>query len=427
MRPWSWVGALIWMLSIPVFAAGPDTSLTLREAIALVLDNNPQLQAAEFDARAAAERIRQQTQSTPYELRMEAENLAGSGEARGVSGMETTLALGRLLESGDKPRRRGDVAELEAGLLRHDQDAQRLDLLAEAARRFLSLARIQAERELAQQRVALLQRTLQAVDQRYRLGKTPQAERSRVQIEFARAELMLEESTHLLDAGRRQLAVMWGAFEPDFARVRADIYRLDAEPDFAALDRSIERNPAITRLASVERLSAARLLLARTRSRPDMDLSAGVRHLNESDDIGLVLSLRVPLGSAGRSRAYTDEAEALAAREPLLAKDRRLALRATIYGLHQELLHARDRFEAYRRRVIPAAERALADYSQGYAAGRYSLLELSAAQNTLLEGRVEALSAAVEHHAVRIEIDRLIGAAPVPVSGDDTPSTGVFP
>lgn len=413
MHFWIRVSTFIWMLSAPVaYATAPDASLTLSEAVALVLENNPQLQMADFDSRAAAERLRQQRQSKPYELGIELENFAGSGTVSGVSGLETTLSLGRVLELGDKPRHRGDVAQLKAGLLRHDLDAQRLDLLAETARRFLTLVRVQAERELAEQRVALMQRTLQSVEQRHRIGKAPAAERSRVQINLARAELDLEETDHLLHNGRRQLAVMWGAFEPDFETVQADIFRLDAEPDFAALDQAIDGNPAIARLATTERLSEARRLLARTLAQPDLDLRAGVRYLNDSDDVGLVASLRIPLGSGGRSRAYVNEAEALAAREPLLARDRRLALRATLSGLHQELLHARDRFETYRSRIIPAAEKALADYSHGYDAGRYSLSELSAAQETLLEARIELLSAAAEHHAVRIEIDRLIGAAP---------------
>ena len=407
------VCSFIWMLSTPVaYATPPDASLTLSQAVALVLENNPQLQVANFDSRAAAERIRQQGQSTPYELGIELENFAGSGTVSGVSGLETTLSLGRVLELGDKPRHRGDVAQLDAGLLRHDRDAQRLDLLAETARRFLTLVRVQAEHGLAEQRVALLQRTLQAVQQRHRIGKAPAAERSRVEIDLARAELELEETDHLLYNGRRQLAVMWGAFEPDFETVQADIFHLDAEPDFAVLDQAIDRNPAIARLATTERLVEARRLLARTLARPDLDLRAGVRYLNDSDDVGLVASLRMPLGSASRSRAYLNEAEALAAREPLLAQDGRLALRATLSGLHQELLHARDRFETYQSRIIPAAGKALTDYSQGYAAGRYSLLELSAAQDTLLEARIEVLSAAAEHHAVRIEIDRLIGVAP---------------
>lgn len=414
MRFWIGLLSLVGALSAAVVnAETTQISLTLSQAIARVLESNPQLQAADFDTRAAAERIRQQSQSTPYTVGVNLENVAGSGDVRGVRGLETTLSLGRVLEFGDKARRRSDVATLEAGLLRYDQDAQRLDLLAETARRFLALARAQAGRDIAGQRVALMQRTAHSVDQRHRLGVAPAAERSRAQIELARAELALEETEHLLRNGRHRLAVMWGKFEPDFHAVQADVFRLEAEPEFAALDQVIERNPALVRLATVERLGAARVALAQTRARPDPDLSAGVRHLNADDDVGMVFSLRMPLGSAGRAAPHISEAEALAAREPLLAQDRRLALRATLYGLHQELVHARDRFETYRDRVIPAAEQAVADYSEGYAAGRYSLLELSAAQTILLEARSEVLSAAIEHHAARIEIDRLVGAEPV--------------
>ncbi len=414
MRLWMRMSVFILVISTDfAFATAVGSPLTLGEAIARVLENNPHLQAADFDAQAAAERIRQQGQARPYELGVELENLAGTGEASGVSGLETTLSLGRVLEIGDKARWRGEVAELEAGVLRHEQDARRLELLAETAQRFLTLARVQAERKLAQERVDLMRRTLQSVERRHRVGKAPAAERSKVRIELARAELALEETGHLLINGRRELSVMWGEFQPDFERTQADIFHLDAEPDFASLDQRIENNPAVARLATQQRLSKARLSLAKTRVRSDLDLRAGVRHLNAPNDVGLVLSLRMPLGSAGRASPYVSEAEALAGREQLLAQDQHLVLRSTLAGLHQELLHARDRFEVYEDDIIPAAEKALQDYRQGYVVGRYSLLELTAAQETLLEARLEYLSSAADHHSARIEIDRLIGTAPL--------------
>lgn len=407
------VYALFWMLSSPAHAAAPDASLTLSQATALVLERSPRLQAADFDARAAAERIRQRGQSTPYSVGIATENFGGSGAASGADSLETTLSLSRVLEFGDKPERRGDVARLEAGLLRHDRDAERLDLLAETARRFLNLARVQADGELAEQRVELMRATLRTVEQRYRIGKTPEAELNRARIDLARAELLLEEVHHLLQVGRRQLAVTWGEFEPGFQRVRADLFELEAVPAFSTLEQAIQRNPAIERLATAERLADARLALARSRAQPDVGLSAGVRHLNRSDDVGVVLSLQVPLGSGSRSEPYLRESKALLAREPLLAEDRRLALRATLFGLHAELQHARHQLDTYRSRIIPSAEKMQADYSEGYRAGRYSLLELSTAREILLEARNGALTAAADYHVARIEIDRLIGATPL--------------
>ena len=383
------------------------TPLTLGEAIARVLEHNPRLQAADFDARAAAQRIRQQEQAPPIELGLEVENIG-----LGTNRRETTLSLGRVLEVGDKAARRGAVASLEAGLLRHEQDAQRLDLLVEVARRYLALVRVQHERSLAEQRLELTQRTLHAVQRRHAAGKAAAAEASRVQIELVRAELALEETDHLQINGRRALAVLWGAFEADFEQVEASLFALDVVPAFASLDARIEANPDLVRLATLQRLGEARRLLAQSHARTNLEWRAGLRHFNDTDDIGLQLSLRLPLGNNRRAESYVLEAEALAAREPLLATDQRLALRATLSALHQELLHARERFDAHQTRVLPAAEQALGDYSQGYASGRYTLVELNTMQETLIEAHHAALLAAIDYHAARIEIERLIGGIP---------------
>lgn len=405
--------ALIWVVSAPAAPAmGSESPLNLAQAIALVLENNPKLQAAEFDRRAAAERIRQASQSTPWQVGVDLENVAGTGQASGISDLETTLSLGRVLELGHKPRLRGELARVELGLLRHEQDAQRLDLLTDAVRHFLEIVRIQAERSLYQDRVELMRQTLNAVEKRFRLGKAPAAEYSRAQIGLAQADLALEETDHQLANGRRQLSVLWGELEPRFGDAQADLFRLQAELDYKLLEQRIEANPALARLATEARLAEARLQLARAGGRADVDLKAGMRHFNAGDDLGLVFSLRIPLGSEGRARPYREEAEAFIQRRPLLAQEQHLALRATLFAMHQEQLHARDRLRTYQERIIPAAAQALGDYSQGYRAGRYSLLELTSAQEILLEARREALSAAADHHKMGAEIVRLIGAAP---------------
>ncbi|MBU0500990.1 MAG: TolC family protein [Gammaproteobacteria bacterium] len=402
---------MICLMPLKAIAAG-QASLTLGQAVALVLENNPQLQAADFDARAAAERIRQQSQGTPWKLGLDLDRFAGSGEADGTRNLETTLSLSRVMELGNQAELRGKVARHSVGLLRHEQDAQRLDLLAEAAKRFIAVARIQEERKLARQQLVVMQKTLKDVERRSEAGNAKPGELSRSRIGLARAELALEGTEHRLANAIRQLAVMWGEFQPGFQSVSANLWRLQAVPSYESLERALSRNPALAGLATAERLAEARLRLARASRRPDIDISAGLHHYNETDDVGLMLSLKVPLGADKRNRPYEAEVLALAEREPLLAKDKRLALRATLFGLHQELMHERHRHKTLMGRIIPAAEQALADYTRGYSAGRYSLLELTQAQEILLQARMEALDAAVAHHENHIQLDRLVGAGP---------------
>ena len=61
--------------------------------------------------------------------------------------------------------------------------------------------------------------------------------------------------------------------------------------------------------------------------------------------------------------------------------------------------------------IVPEAELALRDYEKGYRSGRYSLLELSDAQKTLLDARLESVMTAADFHNYRIEIERLTGQA----------------
>lgn len=407
MRIWIGAFALFWAASVT--AAATDTSLTLGEILALVLENNPQLQAADFDTRAAAARIRQQSLDTPWQVGLQMENFAGSGAGKDL---ETGLTLGRVLELGNKSRLRGNVAEQQASLLRHEQDAERLDLLAEAAQRFLVIAQVQARRALAQEQLDTARKTRRAVQRRLHAGKATKVEISRAEIGVARAELVLEETDHLLLTSRTRLGVLWGEFSPAFEHVSSNLFVLPEIPDYAALERLIDNNPVLARLATQERLADARLQVTRAQRQPDIDLSAGIRRFSASDDTGLMFSVRVPLGSRGRALSYEDEARALAQREPLLAQNQKLALRATLFGLHQELLYERDRLQMLRTRIIPAATRAVEDSGRGYSTGRYSLLELTQAQDALLQARLEALDAVVSYQRTRIQIERLTGAAP---------------
>lgn len=396
--------ALFWGLALvaaPATAAQPP--LTLAEAIASVLEHNPRLRSADFDNRAAAARIRQQSQQVPWSVGVETENLGNQGLSR----LQSTLSVGRVLELGDKPRLRGAVAEAQAQRLLDEQAVERLDLLTEAAGYFLDIAHAQEWRSLAEERVALKQRTLRVVNRRFGLGKAPNAELGRARIELARAELAREEIDHLVNTARRRLAALWGEATPAFSAVQTDLYLLQPLPDEATLEGWLERNPSLTRFATQRRLADARLRLAGASRRPDLELRGGVRHVNESDDVGLLLSLNLPLGSARRAEPLLAEARALGEREPLLEEERRLALRTTLFVLVRELSHAREVVEALRGRIIPDAREVLDDTQRGYAAGRYSLLELIQAEESLLGARREALGAAVDYQRARAEIDRL--------------------
>jgi len=407
-----WIILLLGILGFSSsFAAEPrvQSPLTLDEALVAVLENNPVLLAGDYQAQAAAAKIRQAKQSTPVKAKLELENFAGSGEFSGDDLLEATLSLGKVLELGNKAGLRGDIARNEAALLGNEQDAERLDLLVEAARRFIQVVVDQERLKIARDKLALAKRTAAIVDERVRVGKSPDTERRRTRIAVARAETELDHATHELATSRLKLSTLWGKTEPGFSSARASLFALNPLGSFDELAQLLERNPDLTRFASEQRLAEARLRLEQSRRRMDIELSGGVRYHNVTDDSALVLSASIPFGSRSRAAPGIESSRLLSDRHPLLYKQRQLELHASLYAIYQELSHAYSASRTLREQIVPEAELALRDYETGYRSGRYSLLELSDAQKTLLDARLESVMTAADFHNYRIEIERLTG------------------
>lgn len=406
------LAAMAASMSVPVpvvTMAAASSTLTLSDAIARALQNNPSLKAAAFTLRVQDARRDQAGLKPAWHGTLEAENFVGAGRLRGVDALETTLRLGTVIERGGKRDRRIEQVDAEKALIAVDQDVTRLDLLAEVARRYIHVVADQEGLVLSQQASTLATRGTQLVEQRVRAAKAGDAESGKARIALARAEIAHEHAEHELNSARVALAATWNAREPGFERAEAAFFILPEPESLDSLVAALERNPNLARFASARRVEHARLALARSNRTADVTFNAGVRRLEDGNDQGFVLSLSVPFGSAARAAPFEREAEfrrdAIDAEVDAVRAD----LYRTLYTLYQELLHARTQADALRTRVIPEAERTLQHTDAGYALGRYSYLELVDAQQQLLTVRREAVDAARDYHLFFVELERLAG------------------
>ena len=386
-----------------------DKDLSLEQAIANVLENNPALKAAGYDSRAAAARIRHAALTPAVRTSIEFENFGGSGVLEKIESLESTLSLSKVLELGDKARLRGDVARHEALVLQNEQDAERLDILAETAKRFVQVVSDQQRLALAERSLALVKHTHDVVEQRVKAGRSATVDLRRAEITLARVRLKSDQITYALETSRRRLAALWGQTTADFSHANANLFAVSQPVPFDSLSVLLDNNPDLLRLATEKRLSETRIRLARARNNADIEIAGGVRHFNALDDTALVVSIDIPFGNKSRAAPKIDEAEMQDLRSPYDRAQRRLELHTTLFEVHQEINHRMKSITALRN-IIPLAEEVLLDYEQGYNAGRYSLLELNVAQRTLLDYKLELVTAATEYHNYRIEIDRLTGA-----------------
>jgi cobalt-zinc-cadmium efflux system outer membrane protein len=385
-------------------------NLRLEQAVIQVLEKNPKLFVADYRAQALAARMRQALQKPADKVNLSLENFAGTDETLAFRSVEATLSLSRTLELGNKAQSRGEVVQQEIRVLENKKDIDRLNLLADTAQRFLHVAADQERVRLAGEALELMQLTENTVRERVRAGRTSETEMYRVQVEKINYILEVEHANHDLESSRVNLSILWNERHPGFDMIEADIFNIEEIPQFSELTEKIDRNPEIIQHLRAEDLARAKIRLMESRVKPDIDLSAGLRYLGDSNDVALIFSASLPLGSYSRAQPGIDEAESLALIDPLNMEQQRLELYATLFNIYEEMNHARDSFNTLAEEVIPAAEKMVADYESGYQTGRYSLLELTQAQQLLRNARSRLLEMAVIYHSSKIEIDRLTGA-----------------
>ena len=408
------------------WSAHAQARLSLDEAFARVAQMHPEIRWV--DARAAvltAERERAE-QRPPWTVGAEVENAFGTGQARGLDSAELTLTLASVLERGGKLDARRTLAQSRIDALAVQRETRRLDLLAEAARRYLAVVAAERSRSLAESDIAQRQRTVAAARQRLQAGASPESVLLTAQAALARAELARDRAEQQRTAARQHLAALWGERAPTFDVVAGDPLALPTIAPLQMLAAELERSPELVQFADERRIAEARLQLARSAATPDLEWQLGVRRLQESGDTALVAGVSMPLGSRARAqpeiRAADAELQALSIERE--AKD--LSLYSTLVEAHGRYTVAQVEVARLKSDVLSKLARAEQAAERAYRAGAISYLEWAQLQSERTAVRQQQLDVALDAQRALIEIQRLTGQAFVTApaaasSGDITP------
>jgi cobalt-zinc-cadmium efflux system outer membrane protein len=381
--------------------------LRLEEAVERVLASHPNLRAQGAEVIAAERAAELASLRPPLTLGGDLENVAGSGPLSGVRSAEATVRLSRLIELGGKREARMAVGEAGVARQRHAAELARIDVVADASRRFVDVLADQARVAIARHGVDRAQDTVSQVSRWVAAGRSPDSEKIQAEIALRQARLALEDVEHELLTARMALSALWGQREPDFTTATGDLETLPAVPSLETLAERLPQNTDQQALGLDLALIEARQRAAATTATPDLSLSLGVRRLEAFDTQALVFSVSVPLGNAPRSALagaqLQAQLDATQARREVAGHDtyRRL------FALFQQLQHARHVFDTHRDGLIPQAEQALELNQRGYELGRFSFFVLIQSQQQLAQLRIARIEAAARYHALLVDIDRL--------------------
>jgi cobalt-zinc-cadmium efflux system outer membrane protein len=396
----------------------PSGALALRDALAAALWRSPDLAATGYGVRAReAEAVQAGLLPNP-ELDLELENFGGTGELGDFDTLETTLALGQLVELGGKRVKRRRVAEYEARITGWEYEIRRIDVLSKTAADFVGLLAAERQLEIAIETLELAQRVFDAVGERVDAGKVSPVERTKARVELAQAELGREQAQRAVTAARIRLASNWGSTDPRFDSLSGDLDHTDSPPALDTLVARIEHSPDLARWAAEAALRQAEVELALAQRVPNLTVAGGVRHFNELDETAFVAGLSLPLPVFDRNQGGIRAARLRVVEGDRLEEAARVQVHTALAEASQVLDAAFVSVRTTREQILPSAELAFQAAEEAFRQGKIGALDLLDAERTLFDARRQLTEALTTYHLAVIAGERLIGA---PLNGDERP------
>jgi len=330
-----------------------DNSLDLGSAIRRVLDQNPQFRS--FDFRARALEGEKSTANLRPALRVsgQIEDLIGTGDLNWFQGTEFTLAMSQVIEFGDKLAARNDVVSRRQSLLTAEQRVLELELIGQVTRRYIELVSAQQRRDMLDRAVSIVSSTVDTVTARVESGRAPLAEQARANASLQISQLARQSADYDVAAAKVRLSSLWNDLDPDFDSVSANLMEFEDTVPIEDLLNRLERNPAILIYADESRLRNAELREAQSRSKGDLELSAGIRHITALDDSAFTLQASLPLFSRKRASGAIEAASANLALVDSERESALLRISSRIVDLDFRRMQAANEVQAIQQNVMP--------------------------------------------------------------------------
>ncbi|NML94313.1 TolC family protein [Novosphingobium olei] len=392
-----------WLIASAVLLTGSHAGaaeVSLRDALAQGAQSSPRIAQARAQAEAAEARARQAGVSPNPEISLEVENFAGTGPYRNVRSAETTLALSQRLELGGKRGARMAVAgaERDAALLAYKR--AEADLARDIRIAYAELRAAEDRAVLARDNVAQAEELARSAGLYVEVGRDPPLRKLRADALLAEAKAEQARTFGELLTARRALADLIGSSDSELSSAGFDdgVTPPLLPPATPTLDEQV---------AAAERDAArARIRVAQADAVPDLTASAGVRRISDGRETAFVAGIALPLPIRDRNRGNIAAAgsDSLAA-EAALAQVRLDANRAQ-HDARMLLGAANERVAALSGPGLAQAEEALRLARIGYAAGKFSLIELIDAQSALNAAREALISARLDRARALAALNR---------------------
>lgn len=376
--------------------------LTLEQALATAYERSPLLAAARNEAASSEGQLTQAGVIPNPSIEV------GIDDNRRTT-RTTTTTLSMPVELGGKRAARVKAAGLARDIAQRDLSSARADLRAAVIAAFFDVAVAQETVRVSQGAVEIAQNALRLAERRVAAGKAPPLESSKARVELANSRIEARAADGALQAARRKLGQLWGAPQPDFAQVGADLGTLPRREAIDDLRAALATSPRMEAGRLSVEMGRAQLEVEKSKRYPDITLSAGVARDNEQGRNKAQFGVAIPLPLFDRNQGNVYSATMQSYKAQDMYRELESRLTADLLQSVSQFDLAANSAREYRATVLPGAAEAYDSARKGFEAGKVSFLEVLDAQRTLSRGNIGYLNVLASAYQASADIDRILG------------------
>lgn len=404
------ITVLFFTLLLSSLISGQQSAgLSIEQAVKLAMDNNPELRVLEYEIEAL-KKVKLQKGLIPNpELEIELEDILGSDEFTGFSNNEITAVVSQDIILAGKLSKEQKITDTDILLARNDYLAKQLEIVTDVKKTFTEALAAQQLINKNKEMLGLSDKLIAGLETRVNAGKISPAEVSRAKIILSSLRLELAGLTTQYEIHKAGLASLLFTPEVDIDSLSGEISLENQLPEFELLLTSLDNNPALARFETEYSRQDAVIMFEEAKRIPDLNISAGVKYLNEAKAHSFIIGASVPLPFFNRNQGNIEEAQirGIQKKEEYKALRNRLTVKLKIlYNNYTNLLNTARKLK---NESIPEAEEVFRIINEGNLTGRFAIIDVLDAEKTLFELQNQYLSLVGNLETSRIEIEGLLG------------------
>jgi len=383
-----------------------DTIISLEDALAIAVENNPQLQSSREQIDAAVGSLRQSKLYPNPVLELLAEEMPT--HEMGLNRSQNLVGITQPIITGGKRGLGIKVSEKSKEKNELERDAVLLAVMADTKKAFYKAVADQEGYAITKKVEEIAKGIYESEKARFDAGEVALVNVLRAEVELSKARNALSHAEGSLQNSLKELQTVMGVPEERIDGVTGALITKPAELSLNELELSMKGNqPALKASKKNVEIAETQLTLEKRQGIPDIHVSAGYKRLTQEDTDTVQMGIEIPAPFFNRNQGNIQKGKALSRKarseNQSVYNELLLQLKKNYNSYHVE----RKRVIEFRDRILPRAEESLTLMEKGYQEGEFDYIDLLDVQRTWAETRISYVESLKSLNLLIAEIERL--------------------